>query len=253
MIELRRELTAERINNTLNHPEVRPWVSDVPADRSIDVSRIVSNRDNVVLTGDHGGCIFVQLQPGVYEAHMHVLPQARGAWSSAFVNSLLRWMFTKTNAFDIVTRIPQGHVAARVSALGHGMRHEFVRPAGALFRGKRADVNMHSIRVQDWVAIAPDLASSGSWFHEGLTEEARRIGLIEPPHEDDENHNRYVGACVQMALGGQLKKGINLYNRWALLSRQKTISFVSADPPTVKIDIGMVRIVDGRVEILSSC
>lgn len=243
-IHIARSFDPAAINAILNHPVVRPWVAD--AEGPIDISRQVTNRANVLLMGEYGGFFCFCLQPGVYEVHSQVLPAGRGKWMRAFAHAGACWMFTRTDAYEIVTRVPDGHIAAKALAMGAGMRHEFTRQKECLFRGELRDVHIYSFRVQDWLATAPYLDVIGDWFHRRLNEEARRLGVIEPAHGDDPQHNRVVGACWEMARQGQLAKAVLIYNRWAAVTRHATIGLVSADPPTIRMDLGLLRIKDGK-------
>lgn len=254
MIQVHRETTAERINAILNNEAVRPWVADA-SEGVLDVAPKVSNPDNVLLMGEgnFGAVFFLKLLPGVYEAHTQVVPEARGNWTHLLTEACVRWMFTRTDAYEIVTRVPEGHIAARAAALQQGLRHEFTRSNECRFRGRLVDVHIHSFRVQDWVSVAPGLTEKGQWFHGRLNEEARRLGIKTPSHADDKNHNRYVGASLEMCENGQAVKGVGLYNRWALVSRHKPVQLLTIDPVSIRMDIGVLRLVGGDIEVSTSC
>lgn len=248
MIAIERHRTAERINAVLNDPYVRPWVAD-ESEGPLDIERQVSNEKNILLMGEHGGCMFFNLLPGIYEVHTQVARAGRGAWTRQLTEACALWMFTRSDAYEIMTRIPEGHIGARAAALAQGMRHEFTRDNECQFRGKLGDVHIHSFRVQDWLPTAPDLADIGAWFHDRLHAEARRLGIADQPHGDDDNHNRYVGAAYEMAVNGQIGKALTIYNRWALASRHPTIAVVSAEPLVVKFDIGYLHFERGDIRV----
>lgn len=250
-LAITRETNAARINAVLNDPYVRPFVADEAG--VLDVSKQVANERNVLLMGEHGGCLFFWLQPGVYEVHTQVTRAGRGEWTRRLTESCAWWMFTQTDAFEIVTRVPEGHIGARAAALAQGMRYEFTRPNECRFRGKLVDIHLHSFRIQDWIGFAPWLEERGAWFHDRLHAEAARHGITAPPHDDDPNHNRYVGAAFEMALAGFPTKAVLWYNRWALMSRHEQIQLLSRTPLVVKFDIGLLKIQDGDIEVLSPC
>lgn len=256
MIE--RHTTADRINEIVNDPAVRPWIAN--SDKGvIDLSDMVADCRNYVLMGEHGGIAFFFVQDGVYECHTQVLPRARGKWTRELTEACARYMFTQTDAYEIITRIPAGHIAATAAAEAQGMRHEFTRPNGVVFRDRIVDCHIHSFRLQDWVPRAAHVAETGQWFHDRLEAEAQRLGIKEPTHEPDENHNRYVGASLEMAFGGQYAKGIGFYNRWVTASRQmrngklQHIHLVSVDPLIVRFDIGLLRIHANDIEVIRAC
>lgn len=249
MIEIERHTTAAAINAVLNDPTVRPWVADA-AEGVLDVSRLATNPANYVLMGEHGGCAFVQLLPGVYEVHTQIRAAGRGAWAAEFSRAVAHWMFTRTDAYEVVTRVPRGHVAALALTRGIGFRYEFTREGECRFQGDTVPVDCFSMRIQDWLVHAEGLVERGRWLHDRMHQEADRLGITVPAHADDENHNRYAGAAIEMALHGRPGKAVTIYNRWALMSRHETIAYIQADPPTIKFDIGLLRVVDGDIEVL---
>ena len=257
LIHVERALTAERINAIVNHPGVRPWVADGTG--PIDMTPIVSNTRNAVLMGDHGAILFLWFQPGVYEAHTQVLPEHRGQWTMRLIEACARWMFTRSDAIDIITRVPASHIAAKAATEGSGLKLEFTRPKGTLFRGKLMDVHLYSYSLWDWAARAPGIEETGRWLHGRMEQEAARLGMDVPGHEDDPNHNRYVGAAAEMAFGKQGAKGVAFYNRWVSMARHarngalQHVSLVSADPVTIQFDMGRMRFENGDIEVIPSC
>ncbi len=248
-IAIVRATDAVRVNAVLNDYRVRPWVAD-EGEGDLDVSAGVADPRNVFLLGEHGGCFFIWLQPGVYEVHTAVLPAGRGAWVRALTETVVWWMFTQTDAYEILTRVPAGHIAAKTAAEAQGLKYEFTRPGECLFLKKRRDLHVHGCRIQDWMARAPYWAAErGARFHDQLHAEAARLGITAPAHEDDPNHNAYVGACYDMVVGGQVKKGVALYNRWALVSRHAPIQLVTESPPRVKMDIGTLSFYPDSIEV----
>lgn len=248
MINIDRAYDAARFNQILNDPAVRPWVADAQ-EGTLDVSPAVANRNNILLMGDHGGCMFFALQVGLFEVHTAFLPSGRGEWSRNFLWGVGLWMFTRTHAVEILTRVPHGHLAARTATLGAGMHPAWTREDCCVFRGRPVPVEIFSAKVQDWVWEAPWLAEMGQSFHDSINQQAAALGITEQPHEDDDNHNRIVGLCFQMFRWGQAAKATVLYNRWALASRHRTIELVQADPPVVKFDVGFLTLENGALKL----
>lgn len=244
-----REYSAERINYVLNHPDVRPWVAD-ESEGILDISRQVENKRNVLLMGEYGGCFFAKLTTTMYEVHTQVLPEGRGAWLKDFLRAVRHYIFTRTDAVEVVTRVPLGHLGAKHAAKYVGMKHEFTRPDGCKFKGEILPVEIYSERIQDWASEAPYLVEKGQWLHDRMHEAGEIAGITEVPHDDDENHNRYVGATLEMVYGGQCEKAVAFYNRWALMSRHATIELLSASPPVIKFDVGIMRLTETGVEIV---
>src|ERR1700733_3670427 len=159
-------------------------------------------------------------------------------------------MFTKTDAFELLTKCPYGNVAAKAGAKIVGCSLRFpTRPIWPS-DGKLVPVDVYSIILQEWVKNDKYILESGKWFHKSLDLEYNRLGKASVAHEEDEVHNRYVGAAVEMMRAGQIGKAINFYNRWAALSDYKKIGLISVDPLVVDIDEARLKIKKDDFEVL---
>jgi hypothetical protein len=233
MIE--RVFAADRVNAIANHPDIRKWVNATP-EVDLDLSAAIADPNNITLSGEHGAIMFAKLQPNIYEVHTMVLPDARGPWCLQFVRECLKWVLCRTDALELLTRCPKGNLAAKALARAiHGV-YQFTNPAGWTRDGAPVPADIYALTVQDWMRTAPGLESRGHWFHERLEEEFAIHGRKEPQHPDDDVHDRYVGAAAEMILGGQIAKGVVMYNRWALMAGYAPIAIVSLEPVT--LDIG---------------
>lgn len=249
---IERATNSDRINAIVNHPKIRPWIAP-REDGRIDLTAVAGLSSTVILLGEHGGFVLYQLLPGIYEVHTHVLPAGRGAWTDQFIQAGIRWMFTHTDAFEILTRVPKGHLSALATTVRAGMRYEFTSDFPYKFLGKDSKVDVYSFRLQDWAAVAPELEETGRWLHQRFDEEGLRLGLLgewrgpartenvrwSPVHDDMPAHNRYVGLVYHMALGGQVQKGVSMYNRWAKVCHRPSEFYahtVSVNPPIVWFD-----------------
>ena len=242
MIE--RVFDGEKINRIVNDPSVYPWVRGV-CEGPLDLGPLLQDKRHVCLMEDFGGCLFTQQSPGIYEVHTQFLPQGRGAKALATVHGALHWMFTRSDAVEIWTRCPKGNLGARVLAKAIGGRAEMVVKQGWVQDGQAIPAAIFSLTIQEWMKTAPGLVEIGKWFHQRLEEEWNLIGFKEPFHEDDESHNRFVGACVEMVRNGQPHKGAIFYNRVAAMEGKSPIRVIGTDP--VVIDIGQVCLeVHGR-------
>ncbi len=243
-----RELDATFINKVLNHPAVRPTVDSV-GEGAIDVSAQVAREDNYLLVGQWGGCMFFHVMPGVYEIHTQCLPEGRGAWMAAFVNEAFRWVFTRTPCWEVVTRVPVGHAAARVLTLKSGFTKEFTRHNECKFRGEPAPLDVYRLCIHDWVDASKWAEEAGEAFHDQLQAEAARLNITAPAHENDPQHNRIAGAAVEMARRGQVVKAVLFYDRWAFIARHAPVQFISQDPPVIKMDLGLLRILPDGIKV----
>jgi len=237
MIEITRHTDAAHINAILNHPDVYPWVRG-PVDGPLDMGPLMQQAGEhvYVLMGVHGGQVYERLQPGLFEVHSQFLAAGRGAWAIEATRQSLEWMFTRTEAMELLTRVPHGNAPAKALAKGIGGTFEFTNPKGWVMHGKPVPADIYSLKIQDWIRTAPGLVEKGQWFHDRLEQELARHGASELAHPDDEAHDRHVGAAVGMFLGGQPHKGAVIYNRFAALGGYHPIEIVSLDP--LAVDIG---------------
>lgn len=228
-----REFSAERINSIVNHPEVRPWLGGTGA---LDLTPLVADPRNVLLMGEGGGVLFQWLEPGLYEAHTQFLPEARGAGSVQNVRDALRWMFTRTDAVEIVTKVPAPNKAALglVRAI-HGQKL-FEREAAWPTESGMVAVSFYGLSMLSWAGSAPDIGASGHWFHEKLEAAKAATAGARPPHDDDAAHDQYVGATVEMIAAGQVEKAMAFYGRWARFSGYGPIAAIAINP--LVLDIG---------------
>lgn len=235
---------ARFINRVVNDPAVHPWVCG-HIEGAIDLTPVVEDQHNVLLAGQHGGVLFFKLQPGIYEAHTQVLREGRGRWAVDMVQESLLWMFSRTDAMEIMTRCPQGNIGALALAKRVGGRYAFTNRAGWIYQGKPVPAAVYSLTVQEWVTQAPRLVALGHSFHEQLEAEYRRLGAADPtPHPEDEEHDRYVGMAHAMIAGGQPRKAALFYNRWAALAGYAPIRVIKDTPP-ITVDIQDAILVAG--------
>ena len=240
-IERRRD--AIQLNRIVNDPSVYRWVKGYMTGR-MDLTNVVTNPNNILLMGEHGGVIFAMHQHGLYEAHTQVLPAGRGKWALFMVRAALHWMFTHTIAMEIMTRCPHGNLPALALAKSIGGHFEFTNPRGWIMDLDPIPADVYALTVQDWLRTAPGLVERGRMFHAKLNEEYARLGKTPKELPDDEAHDRYVGAMAEMIIGGQPDKGVMLYNRFAALASYGAISIISRMPLTLDIGDALVIVRD---------
>lgn len=237
---IERRFDAHWLNRVANddgvYEEVRGYATG-----PLDFSVIAANRANIVLCGEQGVIAFLPLQPGLYEAHSLCLKDGRGRWMLDFTRACLHWLFTRTDAVECLTKCPKGNLPARALAKAIGGVKEFTAPRGWIRNLDPVPADVFGLTIQRWMATAPGLVERGEWFHSRLEEEFARHGRAEPPHEDDEDHNRAVGLACEMMMGGQVRKAILFYHRVAAMAGYHPIKLVTVRP--VSVDIGSAIIV----------
>lgn len=240
---------AAHANTILNDPDVRPDVAEGGA--RIDITALLQPRSGCfVLEGDFGAFLLYKLDIGCYETHTFTLPKGRGTWGREFARAGAEWMFLHTDAVELVTLIPEGHVGAKALAMGAGMRYEFTRYPGRPFRGKVTPIMTYGMRIQEWTTHASWFADIGRAFHNELRSEVNRLGITTQAHDDsDVDHDKYTGIAFAMMKSGQARKGVAFYNRWARLARHPLCYFVSDDPLAIRIDVGTLTLDAGNLRL----
>lgn len=235
-MHIERATSAGRINEILNHPRVRPWVADA-ADGVIDISETVGNPQNVCLVGQYGAFVCFKFFAGTYEVHTAILPEGRGRWAKEFAEAGAHFMFTATDCIEILTRVPDGHVAAAVLTRMMDFQMQFSTPPECLFLGKLVRCSIYALSIQDWAKRVS--AESGARFHDWLNVQVK---TGDAPHAPDDDHNRIVGITLDMFRAGQAAKATAWYNRYALAARHPPILLISREPPRIKFDAGILTL-----------
>lgn len=228
-----REFSAERLNAIVNHPDVRPWVGGGAG--ILDLSSIVSDLRNYLLMTEGGGFLFVMQEPGVYEVHSQFLPDHRGEGVITAANDAAYYMFTRTDCLEILSKVPEGNVAATAFARRMKWELQFERPK--VWPGPDGLVGVKYYRrdLWSWARDASDLDTIGEWFHQ-------KLGQDHAIHDDDDAHDRYVGMACEMITHGQIDKGIWAYNRWARFAGYATVSLMSTNPVVIDIQDAILAV-----------
>ena len=223
------------VNHILNHPSVLPWVIGNKK-APLDASPVIANTNNIVLACEWCAFIFAKMTTGIYELHTCVLPEGRGQGTISAGHEAMDWMFSSTDAAEIVTRVPRGNIAGDAAMRALGIAPWFkTKPIWPL-AGGNVPMTVYRLALLDWITLAQDrLRVKGKEFHRKLIAAG---GAVD--HEDDPLHDVYVGAALGMIDGGQIDKGIIAYDLWASLSGYDTISVVSRDPLLIDIGTGVV-------------
>lgn len=239
---LERHYEATRINEIINDPSILPWIKG--KHESLDLTAITANPNHVCLVGEHGCVVFYKHQIGVYEFHTSVLPAGRGAWMQEMSKQVFAWMFTKTDAYELMTKCPDGNLAAKAGARAVGCSALYkTKPLWPTAEGLVA-VDVYSILLQHWAKQA-DFTEHGKWFHETLAKK-----VPEEPHADDPLHDQYVGIAIEMIRGGQACKAVGFYNRWAVMAGYLPVTLLSLEPLMVDIGTAKLIIKDNNFEVV---
>lgn len=237
-------MDATFLNEVANHPAVRPMLG---GDGVLDLSTLLANPLNVALQNEHGGFLFCKQDEGRYDLHTLFLRSGRGNALLKAAAFAARYMFTRTDCTEIVTRCPEPNKAADFMVRRCGFRPLFER-AGAWADG--SSIRYFWLSFEDWRAQDAVIAQEGHAFHELIETAKHEAASALPVHPDDDAHDRAAGAAVLMAKAGQARKAAWSYNRWAALAGYAPVALLSETPPILDIQDAVLGIRDGALEVL---
>jgi hypothetical protein len=240
---------SEIVNLLANDPSIYPFIAGA-REGKIDLTEQVSNPNNVVLMGEFGCVLMYKQQHGIYEFHTMVLPEGRGGWTLRGAKFAFNYMFTHTDAFELMTLCPDGNLPAKSLCKLLGMTKQYRTQPRFKFEGKFVSCDVYSFLLQDWAITDEFITKSGEWFHEHLESEYKRLGKNIEAHEVDDIHNRYVGATVEMLRNGLIVKAIAFFNRFAYTAWYSPISLVSKEPLVIDIHDSKLLVRGSSFEVI---
>lgn len=239
----RRTMDPTFANEVANHPEIRPYLG---GEGKLDLGPIVANPANILLEAPGRGVWLLQRTlPAVYELHTCFLPEARGREYFSIAKAALDYMFTTTEALEIITKCPDDNGGARMAASLMGFRERF-RRENAWESG--CGVSYQAFTVDDWYVRSKACFVAGRRFHEDLEAAKVDAGITGTSHPDDAAHDRAVGATCLMIKAGMIDKGVGFYARWASFAGYATIEALGHNVFDVRDAV--IEIVDGQMRVL---
>lgn len=235
-----RTLNGSFLTTVANHPEVRPWLGGKGA---LDLRQLIASPDNIALQCETGGIVFDRIAEMTVEAHSMFLPEGRGEIAANFLKEALRYIFTATDCFEVLTRVPDGNKAADGFARMAGVREIYRLEHDPKLGGNA--VSVRSLNLDRWRAMDEQCLREGLAFHKLLEASGEHDG-----HPDEEAHDRAVGASIMMFRAGNTTKAVWAYNRWAALAGYEPVSLVSSSPVIVSMGKTSMAMLDGRIEVM---
>ena len=192
------------LESVANHPRVFPSVS-MHGQGRFDFDSIWPHC--IAIQFPRGGFLFHRLGTGYYEVHTLFLPKTHDV--DLMARQALHYMFTATDAMEIVTRVPADLPHALALAKRGGFTERFRRFAAWPRDGFDVDVAYLGLTVDEWARENPDLRELGEQFH--LRHDHKN-------HPEDPIHDVFVGLGLACWQANQPDKGLWLYNRWAMFA-----------------------------------
>lgn len=212
-ISLKRSFDPDFINSVLNDPSVR----DQSEIKGLgDVTDIVSDVNNVLLTNEFGGFIYIKKQLGVYEVHTQFLEAGRGVKALKAAIDSVRYMFIHTDCMRILSNArPENTGACQLAERVLGQK------------GFNGTYNYYSLEYMEWVETDRIVKKRGEFFHT-LVEESTN-------HDEDDIHDYHVGAAIMLCEAGNALKAQQVYNYWAIASGYELVNIDSFNPLIVSV------------------
>lgn len=239
------------VNAIINHPSVRPHVGGANHD-PLDLTEFVRSPANYALRYEGFLALFHQKMPGLFEVHTQALPASRGKIVAEGAPAMAHWMFTRSNAIELFTRVPDENDAARELATENGFEFEFRREDGWMTPEGAQPVDWMRLSITNWMRGAEGLIERGQWFHREIEAACARAGVERKDHPEDENHDRYVGAAAEAIIHGQVAKGIHYYNRYAVMIGSPAIVLLSQAPVIIHVGDVALKVEGGSFDVVKS-
>jgi hypothetical protein len=115
-----RSFDADRLNDLVNHPAIRPYVGGDP-EAYLDLSHLIADDKNIALLGDHGGFFATWTAPHTYEVHTFILPEGRGRAAYELAREGRDYM-TSHGANHLWTRVQRGAENVKRFTLAGGFK-----------------------------------------------------------------------------------------------------------------------------------
>lgn len=222
------------IESICNDPLIRTWTAFQGAPLC-DAAKYLT-APSFAVVGEQGCFLAHHLDGTRYVIHTNLLPEFRGERAVEASKEALALAFLKTDATELLTMVPATIPHARLLARQMGFRLLFNRQNVWPVEGKWFSMGFFSLSLDDWIRSGA-CVTSGKSFHMRLHDEIHAAS-----HPEDDVHNAYVGAALEMVTSGNVHKAVETYNRWAKFALYKTIDLVSESPVRIDIKQGVIRV-----------
>lgn len=242
-----RSMDAAHFNAIANHDAVRPTLG---GDGPMELRPVIENARNYAFATPHGGFLLLDCGSGRYDVHSLFLPEGRGREAMDAMREVAAYMFTHTDCTEGLTTVPEGHVGALALATRGGFEQTHVLDHFPWRTDATVKASCLSLTLQRWALTSTATLAAGRWFHEVLEHAKIAARSARPVHADEPAHDRFAGAAVLLARGGQVDKAVAFYNMQALRMRYATIALLSKKPATIDVGDAVVEATEDGMAVL---
>ena len=130
------------LERVMNDPSVLPSIS---RGKPVLMGHVLEDTNNVFLSNDYGGFLFLKHSPGVYDLHTQFLPEGRGAAVLIAGRDAAWYMFTETDCEILRTYALKSNRAASLMALRAG----FIKTGESeTYDGEEA--TLYAMTIKQW-------------------------------------------------------------------------------------------------------
>lgn len=236
---MQRTFSAVLFNDVANRPHVRPTMG---GSGEIDLTHVINLPGNFAYTDGLGGFFFQRLFDGYYEVHTIYDPNETFRRPKALVHgakAVVERMFLETDAVELATKVlPHSEGASWLSDI-----------VGFSESWTKEGVSYRNLTLDAWARSCSTLEHRGRVFHEQLEAAKNAANSKLPTHHDDAVHDRMVGVAIAMVTAGNVAKGVDTYNKWAMFAGYAPVMMISAQPPVIDVVDAVVGFHNGEMEI----
>lgn len=240
-------MDARRLNEIANDPDVRPTLG---GDGELDLSPLVADVRNFAYLEQHGAIVCLALGSGVYDIHSMFRPAGRGLAALQVMRDVADALFSTTDCVEARTTVPEDNASAAVMARKVGFKPLFSTRV-PWTGGQRVPADVFGWSLLGWALSSPAALELGGCFHDLLEDAKLDAGSVLEAHDDDEIHDRVVGAVGLMAMAGNGEKAIRFYNLWAQSAGYRPVELLQSRPIVVDLHDAIVQVDAHGMKVLT--
>jgi hypothetical protein len=207
---MHRDFNADFLNKVANDPAVK---GGARLNGMTDLSHLATI-DNVILSYETGCFLLINKGAGIYEVHTLALKEGRGKILRKNIALAMEYMFFQTDCVKLITTAYKDNAASLA-----------LSEAYFSAKGETADFVYYSLDYLDWVTKCESARKVGDEFHSG----------VKTNHDEDTTHDCHVGGAILLLKNGNVGKGLEMYNAWAVMSGYALIAVLSVTPLIMQI------------------
>jgi hypothetical protein len=207
----RRDFNANFLNQVANDPAVK---GGAKLEGITDLSHLVTF-DNVLLSYESGCFLLINKGGGTYEVHTLALKEGRGDVLRENIDLAMEYMFLQTDCVRLVT------IAYKDNPASIALSERYFDN-----KGETKEYKYYELQYQSWI-IKSHLAK----------DEGEKFNLsVKTNYAKDSLYDYHVGGAILLIKNGNIGKGAEMYNAWAVMSNYEQIAILSVAPLIMQID-----------------